>query len=61
MGVMHQVFRLRIRPGVTKSDKYAFEGIALISRVANPPQCFQLKKSRERMVAPQNGDTHVPV
>jgi hypothetical protein len=23
--------------------------------VANPPQCFQSKKSRERIVAPQNG------
>jgi hypothetical protein len=30
-------------------------------QVANPSQCFQLKKSRERMVAQQNGDIHVPV
>jgi hypothetical protein len=61
MGVMHQVFRLWIRPRVTTRDKCAFEGIALVSRVANPSQCFQLKKSRERILAPQNGDAQVPV
>jgi hypothetical protein len=31
------------------------------ARVANPSQCFQLRKSRERMVARHNGGTHVPV
>jgi hypothetical protein len=39
----------------TRDARYVFW------RVANPPECFQLKKSRERTVARQNGGTQVPV